>query len=110
MIGEQGCAPGRYEISKAEWPIQGDVTKDGDRPTTTFQQSDEDWLPRRTPGMSQRSEVGGRRSGPNKTKLAQTVHKGLVDTCAKIGNIRITGGDEKRVMAAGGQGVLGICC
>ena len=57
--------------------------------------------------MSHENEVGGRKSRPNKTKLAQAVHRGLVHTCAKFGNIWITGGDEKRVMAAGDRGVLG---
>jgi hypothetical protein len=51
--------------------------------------------------MSHENEVGGRKSRPNKTKLAQAVHRGLVYTCAKFGNIWITGGDKKHVMAAG---------
>ena len=94
----------------AGWPIRGDVTEDGDRPTTMFQQSGEDRLPKITLGMSQRSEVGGRKSRPNKTKLAQAVHKGLVYTCAKVGNIRITGDDGKCVMTVGDRGVSDMRC
>ena len=57
--------------------------------------------------MSHKNEVGGRKTWPNKSKLAQSEHRGLVDTSAKVGNIWFTGGDGKRVMTAGDRGVSG---
>ena len=64
-----------------------------------FQQQNQDRQPKKKLGGPQKSDVVGRKTEPNKTKLAQTVGTRLVDKCTKFGNIRITGRGAKHVLA-----------